>query len=120
MAALRIGAQTSMYRLGNIYLRLEHVVMVFPVHPLLGHDGVHGFDVMVGGYVHTAKFLDVEAARRAHAALLAALEPALVVPEAPPVRASKKPSSGTRRTAAAAKPAGKRQAGKADMPRSRH
>ena len=39
---------------------LDHVTVVFPVRPLLGHDGVHGFDVMIGGYVHTAKYHDVE------------------------------------------------------------
>lgn len=108
-----------MYRLGNIHLRLEHVAMVFPVHPLLGHDGVHGFDVMVGGYVHTAKFSDGETARRAQAALLAALEPALVVPEAPPVEkaipAPVKPPASAR-----AKPATKRRSGKGETPRSRH
>lgn len=108
-----------MYRLGNIHLRLEHVAMVFPVHPLLGHDGVHGFDVMVGGYVHTAKFLDVEAARRAHAALLAALEPALVVPEAPPP-VQQATSSAKKRVARAVKSVARRRPGKADAPRSRH
>ena len=108
-----------MYRLGNIHLRLEHVAMVFPVHPLLGHDGVHGFDVMVGGYVHTAKFLDADAARRAHAALLAALEPALVVPEAPPPQ-QPKPASARKRAASPAKPGPGRRTGKAEAPRSRH
>ncbi|MGN6512636.1 MAG: hypothetical protein ACTHKZ_03570 [Lysobacteraceae bacterium] len=107
-----------MYRLGNIHLRLEHVAMVFPVHPLLGHDGVHGFDVMVGGYVHTAKFLDAESARRAHAALLAALEPAVVVREAPPVAAPEPPAK--KRAATAARSAAKRRPGKAEAPRSRH
>lgn len=120
MAGLRSGPHHAMYRLGNIHLRLEHVAMVFPVHPLLGHDGVHGFDVMVGGYVHTAKFLDVEAARRAHAALLAALEPALLlVPEAPPVEQAKA-SSAKKRVANAVKSVARRRPGKADPPRSRH
>ena len=108
-----------MYRLGNIHLRLEHVAMVFPVHPLLGHDGVHGFDVMVGGYVHTAKFLDADAARRAHAALLAALEPAVVVSEAPPAQ-QPKPASARKRVANPAKPAARRRTGKGEAPHSRH
>lgn len=73
-----------MYRLGNIHLRLEHVTAVFPVRPLLGQDSVHGFDVMIGGYLHTAKYLDVEEARRAHAALLRAIDPPAPVIEAPP------------------------------------
>ncbi|HSR65403.1 MAG TPA: hypothetical protein VLM17_07380 [Xanthomonadaceae bacterium] len=108
-----------MYRLGNIHLRLEHVTMVFPVHPLLGQEGVHGFDVMVGGYLHTAKYLDGEAARRAHAALLAALEPAVAVPEAAPVEVAT-PAPMAPAPSVAAKGAGKRKAGKPDAPRSRH
>ena len=62
-----------MYQLGDIHLRLEAVTMVCPVHPLLGHDGVHGFDVIVGGHTYTAKYLDAGQARLAHARLLAAL-----------------------------------------------
>ena len=109
-----------MYRLGNIHLRLEHVTVVFPVHPLLGHDGVHGFDVMIGGYLHTAKFLDAEAARRAHAALLAALEPAVVVREAPVAAPEPKLPPAKTRAAAVAKAAPKRRRAKAEVPRSRH
>jgi hypothetical protein len=73
-----------MYRLGNIHLRLEHVAAVFPVRPLLGQEGVHGFDVMIGGYLHTAKYVDVEDARRAHAALLRAIDPPAPVIEPAP------------------------------------
>ena len=64
----------AMYQLGDIHLRLEAVTMVRHVHPLLGHEGVQGFDVVVGGHTYTAKFLDVVQARLAHARLLAALE----------------------------------------------
>lgn len=65
--------ETTMYQLGDIHLRLEAVTMVCPVHPLLGHEGVHGFDVIVGGHTYTAKYLDAGQARLAHARLLAAL-----------------------------------------------
>ena len=108
-----------MYRLGNIHLRLEHVTVVFPVRPVLGHEGVHGFDVMIGGFVHTAKYLDAEEARRSHAALLRALEPpAAVAEEAPPVivtAPAPPPSAKPPRKAAP-----RRGAGKAEPPRSRH
>ena len=107
-----------MYRLGNIHLRLEHVTVVFPVRPVLGHEGVHGFDVMIGGYVHTAKYMDVEDARRAHAALLRAIDPPVVVPEAlttpAPVVAPPAPAKSPRKTAA------RRGGGKSEPSRSRH
>ena len=104
-----------MYRLGNIHLRLDHVTVVFPVRPLLGHDGVHGFDVMIGGYVHTAKYHDVEEARRAHGALLRAIDPPVAVEEkplAPPGPPAPQPRA-PRKTPA------RRGAGK-EPPRSRH
>ncbi|HVI25799.1 MAG TPA: hypothetical protein VM576_06350 [Xanthomonadaceae bacterium] len=108
----RPACETTMYQLGDIHLRLEAVTMVRPVHPLLGHDGVYGFDVIVGGHTYTAKYLDAGQARLAHARLLAALGGASV-PEAvrvetplpaPPARArpaatpaSKRPGSGAAR-----------------------
>ena len=96
-----------MYQLGDIHLRLDAVTMVCPVHPLLGHDGVYGFDVIVGGHTYTAKYLDAGQARLAHARLLAALGgasvPAAVVqePATPPVPPA--PAAGT--TVRKAKPA---------------
>jgi hypothetical protein len=105
-----------MYRLGNIHLRLEHVTVVFPVRPLLGHDGVHGFDVMIGGYVHTAKYLDVEEARRSHAALLRAIDPpaAVAEPSSKPVPTPEPPPpAGPARKAASRR-------GKNEPSRSRH
>lgn len=105
-----------MYRLGNIHLRLDHVTVVFPVRPLLGHDGVHGFDVMIGGYVHTAKYHDVEEARRAHGALLRALDPPVPVIEEKPLAPPGPPTPQPRtpRKAAARRGAAK------EPPRSRH
>lgn len=108
-----------MYRLGNIHLRLDHVTVVFPVRPLLGQEGVHGFDVMIGGHVHTAKYLDVEEARRAHGALLRALEPPVAVavplaeekPLAPPGPPTPQPRAPRKAPA--------RRSGK-EPPRSRH
>lgn len=105
-----------MYRLGNIHLRLEHVTVVFPVRPVLGHEGVHGFDVMIGGYVHTAKYMDVEEARRAHAALLRAIDPPVAVPEAlaAPPPAPPPPAKPQRKAAP------RRGGGKGEPSRSRH
>lgn len=112
-----------MYRLGNIHLRLEHVTVVFPVRPVLGHEGVHGFDVMIGGYVHTAKYVDAEEARRSHAALLRALEPPAIVVDEPPVIVTA-PAPPAPAPPAPVKPQRKttprRGAGKAEPPRSRH
>jgi hypothetical protein len=68
-----------MYRLGDTHIRLEAVSMVFPVKPLLGHDGVYGFDVMVGGHQHTVKCTREDEARRQYAALLLALDPPAAV-----------------------------------------
>jgi len=107
-----------MYRLGNIHLRLEHVTVVFPVRPLLGHDGVHGFDVMIGGYVHTAKYLDVEEARRSHAALLRAIDPPAAVVEAPPKPVP--PPEPPPPARPARKAASRRATGKNEPSRSRH
>jgi hypothetical protein len=106
-----------MYRLGNIHLRLEHVTAVFPVRPLLGQEGVHGFDVMIGGYLHTAKYVDVEDARRAHAALLRAIDPPAPVIE--PAPAPLQPEAPTPQPRAPRKTATRR--GKSEpTPRSRH
>lgn len=105
-----------MYRLGNIHLRLEHVTVVFPVRPVLGHEGVHGFDVMIGGYVHTAKYLEAEEARRSHAALLRALEPPVAVVEEVPVPAPAPPPPVKPQRKAAPR----RGASKAEPSRSRH
>ena len=107
-----------MYRLGNIHLRLEHVTVVFPVRPVLGHEGVHGFDVMIGGYVHTAKYIDAEEARRSHAALLRALEPPAAVVEEPPVIVTAPTPPAAVKPQRKAAP--RRGTGKAETPRSRH
>ena len=107
-----------MYRLGNIHLRLEHVTAVFPVRPLLGQEGVHGFDVMIGGYLHTAKYMDVEDARRAHAALLRAIDPpAPVLETPPPVPLQPQPPAPSARTP---RKTAARRTKSAPPPRSRH
>lgn len=100
----RPAFETTMYQLGDIHLRLEAVTMVCPVHPLLGHDGVHGFDVIVGGHTYTAKYLDAGQARLAHARLLAALGGASV----PDVREEAPLPAPPARARPAATPASKR------------